>query len=191
MDKRTKEWIAWGATSVVLTLIAIFLGVSYPAPPQPAGPVEALGTTHFTNLETEDLAVTDDLTVTADTAITGLATVGETLDVTGDFTIADGMNVTAVTAISLTAGAIITPTGMYQPLTSAAAVTCDTTTCIAAGTAGDLLLLENRNAADAITIDGTGGTVECKANVALGAGDTLLLIFDGTDWQCISGYDNS
>ena len=41
MDQRKKEWIAWGAVSVVLTLIAIFLGVSYPAPPQPAGPVEA------------------------------------------------------------------------------------------------------------------------------------------------------
>ena len=191
MDTRTKEWIAWGAVSVVLTLVAIFLGVSYPAPPQPVGPVESLGTTHFNNLEAEDIAVTDDLTVTDNAAITGLATVGETLGVTGDLTLAADVVVSPVTAISLTAGAIITPTGIYQPLTSAAAVTCSTTTCIAAGATGQLLILENQNASDAITIDGTGGTVECKADAVLAAGDTLTLIFDGTDWICLSGYDNS
>jgi hypothetical protein len=54
-----------------------------------------------------------------------------------------------------------------------------------------LLIIRNGNAADAITIDGTGGTVECKANVALGAGDIVTLIFDGTDWRCQSVYDNS
>jgi hypothetical protein len=191
LNPKTKQWIGWGAVAVVLTLVAVFFGVQYPMPPQPDGPVEALGTTHFTNLEAEDVTVTDDLAVTDDAAITGLATVGETLSVTGDTTVAADLTVSPVTAISVTAGAIITPTGIYQPLTSAAAVTTSTTTPIAAGTTGQLLLLENQNASDVITIDGTGGTVECKANVALGAGDTLLLIYDGADWQCLSSYDNS
>ena len=185
LSPRTKEWIAWGAISLVLTLIAIFLGVSYPAPPQPLGPVEALGTTHFTNLEAEDITATDDLSVGDDAAISDDLSVGGDADFAGDLVLSP------VAAISVTAGAIITPTGIYQPLTSAAAVTTSTTTPIAPGAAGQLLILENQNASHVITIDGAGGTVECKANVALGAGDTLTLIFDGADWQCISGYDNS
>jgi len=196
-NPRVKEWIAWGAVSVVLTLVAIFLGVSYPAPPQPIGPVEALGTTHFTNISAEDVTVTDDLAVTDDATITGLATVGETLAVTGastltgDVTAAADLTISAVTAVSVTEGGIITPTGTYQPLTSAAAVTTSTTSPIAAGATGQLLILENQNASDVIIIDGTGGTVECKANISLAAGDTLMLIYDGADWQCLSNYDNS
>ena len=89
-------------------------------------------------------------------------------------------------------GATIVPTGTYQPLTSAASVTCDTTTCITAGTfTGQLLILVNENAADTITIDGTGGNVECKSDVVLGAQDTLTLLWNGADWSCLSGYDNS
>jgi len=98
----------------------------------------------------------------------------------------------AQTAISVTAGLTIAPTGTYQPLTSAGAKACSTTTCIANGTtAGDLLILRNANASDVITIDGTGGNVECKSDVALGAGDTLSLIWNGADWNCIANHDNS
>jgi hypothetical protein len=98
----------------------------------------------------------------------------------------------AQTAISVTAGMTIAPTGTYQPLTSSTARTCSTTTCIANGTtAGDMLILRNANASDVITIDGTGGNVECKSDVALGAGDTLSLIWNGSDWNCIANHDNS
>lgn len=191
MTANKKQWIAWGAVSVVLTLVAIFLGVKYPAPPMPDEPVAALGTTHFTNISAEDITATDDLTVTDDAAIGGLATVGETLAVTGDTTCAADIVASPVTAISLTAGAVITPTGTYQPLTSAAHYTTSTTTPIWPGTTGQLLILENRNASTAITIDGTGGTVDCKADIVLQAADTLLLIYDGAKWQCLSNYDNS
>ena len=110
----------------------------------------------------------------------------------GQVDVGDWLNLSQQTAISVTAGAIITPTGTLQLLESAGAVTTSTTTPIASGTeAGDLLILRNTNASDAITIDGTGGTVECKANVALGAQDTLTLVWNGADWVCIAGYDNS
>jgi len=94
--------------------------------------------------------------------------------------------------VVVTAGSTITPTGTYQVITSTAAVTTSTTTAIAnGGETGDLLILRNANASNAITIDGTGGNVECKSDVALGAGDTLLLIWNGSDWNCLSSYDNS
>ena len=98
----------------------------------------------------------------------------------------------AQTPFTVTGGVTITPTGTYQPISSASGVTCSTTTCIANGTtAGDLLILRNANVSDTITIDGTGGNVECKTDVVLGAGDTLSLIWNGTDWNCVAGYDNS
>ena len=96
------------------------------------------------------------------------------------------------TAEVVGAGATIVPTGTYQPITSAAGVTCNTTTCITAGTfMGQLLILVNENASDTITIDGTGGNVECKSDVVLGAQDSLTLLWNGADWICLSGYDNS
>ena len=98
----------------------------------------------------------------------------------------------AQSAISVTAAMTIAPTGTYQPLTSDGAKTCNTTTCIANGTtAGDLLILRNANVTGDITIDGGGGNVECKSDVVVGVGDTLTLIWNGSDWNCLANHDNS
>jgi len=96
-------------------------------------------------------------------------------------------------AFTLVDGNPITPTSTYVVLSSTGAATTSTTVpVVAAGHgAGELLILRNDNASDVITIDGTGGTVECKANVALGADDTLTLIYNGAAWNCVAGYDNS
>ncbi len=92
----------------------------------------------------------------------------------------------------LVAGEPITPTGTYMRITSAGVITCSTSRCIVDGSRhGDILILENANAADAITIDGTGGNVECKSDVVLDQDDTLILIWNAADWICLSGYDNS
>lgn len=105
----------------------------------------------------------------------------------------DFLNLTPATTQEMSAGSALTPVGTFQPITSSGAVALSTTTSIVTTGAetGDLLILKNDNALDAITIDGTGGTVECKANVILGAQDTLWLVYNGTDWVCLSGYDNS
>ena len=96
------------------------------------------------------------------------------------------------TAVVVSAGSIITPTGTLQPLTSASSVAGSTSTAIANGTtAGDLLILRNANASDTITINGTGANVECKSDKALGSQDTLMLIWNGSDWVCLSLSDNS
>jgi hypothetical protein len=91
-------------------------------------------------------------------------------------------------------GIPITPTGKYQPLDSATSEAGNAASDIAAptdDTIGKRLILHNINASQVITIDGTGATVECKADVVLGAQDTLELLWNGDDWICISTYDNS
>ena len=50
MNVKQREWLAWGIVAVVLCVISIVLGVSYPVPPAPVGDIEALGTTQFANL---------------------------------------------------------------------------------------------------------------------------------------------
>lgn len=97
------------------------------------------------------------------------------------------------TTVAVGAGATITPLGTNQPITSTAGVTTSTSTAIANGaTAGDIVILRNANASDTITVDGTGGNVECKTDKVLGAQDTLMLMWNGSDWVCIGGHsDNS
>jgi hypothetical protein len=72
LDEYTNKMLAWLAVTVVTILISTFLGVKYPVPAPPAfdSPV-ALGTTHFTNVQAEDVTVTDDLTVTDAVAVSG------------------------------------------------------------------------------------------------------------------------
>lgn len=98
--------------------------------------------------------------------------------------------------ISVVFGIPITPTGWYQPIQSAdhGAGDGQVVTPIAApsgDTNGTRLLLYNINASQVITIDGTGTTVECKADIVLAPTDTLELFWNGDDWKCISNYDNS
>ena len=94
---------------------------------------------------------------------------------------------------TVTATFELVPTSSYIVMTSSAAFTSSATSPITTtgATTGQLLILRNGNASDALIIDGTGGTVECKANVSLGASDTLSLIYNGAEWNCLSGYDNS
>ncbi len=184
----------------ILLVVAMLAACVPPAPVQPAPLDEQVAGAGVNELVVTALTVRNDATVNGDLDIGGATTVDGALtvagavagDITGDITIDDWLDITAQTAISVTAGAIITPTGSYQPLTSGGAVTTSTTTPIAAGTVvGRVVILRNANASDAITIDGTGGTVECKANVVMGAGDTLTLFWTGAKWNCLSSYDNS
>lgn len=132
--------------------------------------------TGFTSVNvSDDLEVGDDLTVT-----------DATLE---DATIGDWLILSPSTTISVTSGGIITPTGTLQPLTSGGAVTTSTSTAIANGTtSGQLLILHNKNASDAITIDGAGANVECGGNQAIGATDTLVLHWQTDDWECVAKF---
>jgi len=132
--------------------------------------------TGFTSVNvTDDLAVGDDTTL-VDATVANL-------------TAGDWLLLTPSTVISVTSGGIITPTGTLQPLTSGSAVTTSTSTAIANGTtSGQLLILFNKNATDAITIDGAGANVECGGNQAIGPTDHLVLQWQTDDWECIAKY---
>ena len=108
------------------------------------------------------------------------------------------------TAISCTAGCVITPTGTYQPLESGGDVTC---TLEAAGmlgrytgvrnvtyTTGSLLWLVNESDTTIVISEGTtaeGTTASLTgATVSLGVSDTLLLFFDSSDWIELSESNN-
>ncbi|KKL27108.1 hypothetical protein LCGC14_1855830 [marine sediment metagenome] len=121
---------------------------------------------------------------------------GEDAYVEGVLEAASDVIMGAQSTISVVFGIPITPTGWYQPIESAdfGAGDGQAVTPIAApsgDTNGTRLLLYNINASQVITIDGTGTTVECKADVILAPTDTLELFWNGDDWKCISNYDNS
>jgi hypothetical protein len=68
-------------------------------------------------------------------------------------------------------------------------VSTSTSTAIANGTtSGQLLILHNKNATDAITIDGAGANVECGGNQAIGPTDTLVLHWQTDDWECVAKF---
>lgn len=133
---------------------------------------------------TGSLTLANDLTVTDDATITDDLTAA-------DVYAGDWLHLTASATVAVGSGATITPLGSYQPITSTAGVTTSTSTAIADGSAaGDILILRNANASDAITVDGAGGNVECGGNVALGGNDVLTLIWNGSDWSCLALRDN-
>jgi len=132
--------------------------------------------TGFTSVNvTDDLAVGDDTTL-VDATVANL-------------TAGDWLLLTPSTVISVTSGGIITPTGTLQGMTSGSAVTTSTSTAIANGTtSGQLLILFNKNATDAITIDGAGANVECGGNQAIGPTDHLVLQWQTDDWECVGKF---
>lgn len=142
-----------------------------------------------------------DLALTAGNMTIGNATptftqTGEDLYVEGTVELATDLIMGPQSTISVVFGIPITPTGWYQPIQSADFGTGagQAVTPIAApanDTNGTRLLLYNINASQVITIDGTGTTVECKADIVLGSTDTLELFWNGDDWKCIANYDNS
>lgn len=92
--------------------------------------------------------------------------------------------------ISVTAGAIITPTTPYVPLTSAAEVTASATTAIWTGTlTGQRICIVNENASDVIHIP-DGANTNLSGQADLGNDDPLCVMWDGADWLEISQVDN-
>ncbi len=119
---------------------------------------------------------------------------GESAYIEGVFEAGGDQVDTPATTFLVVYGVPITPTGMYQPITSATSTAGEAVTNIAAptdDTTGKVLELHNINASQVITIDGTGADVECKADIVMGAGDILGLRWNGTDWNCRYFYDNS
>lgn len=118
------------------------------------------GITNFDSLITSgDVVVGDDLTVTSDVGLGGELTV------------------TPGAAETIGYDEQIDPVTTYHKITSAANRGTDN---IAAGAAGDLLVLHNVGS-NTITLTDTG-TLLLSGNAALGPNDMIVLLSDGTNW---------
>jgi hypothetical protein len=98
----------------------------------------------------------------------------------GSLVVPDFVRLSAQTAISVTNGAVFTPTGSYQPLTSAGTVTPTLSSSTSTYAAGHLLFLENQSNTSIVMVD--TGNIVMAGNLTLGQRDTLTLLFDGTRW---------
>lgn len=196
---------------IVLTLagqvVSQGLGITDPA--VPAGvltvqapeldPIQALGTSHFTDLDVdEDLAVGDDatiagdLTVTGAAAVTGATTLTGALDANGAADFAStvtigGLLYPSFTNLTATNGTTITPTYSIYALDSAAAVTI---TLAASGTEGQLLVLIGDDANDITVADTNLRSNDGSAQV-LNAYDVLFLVYQDDEWLEISESNDS
>lgn len=188
---------------IILALIAVIISITAAAPD-----IWAQGVQRFANIVARQLTVenaatfqdgftaggastisTGGLTITAGGAtITdgGLTVTDDGITISDDnIVIADFAQITAQTAISVTDGGIITPTGSYQPLESAAEVTA---TLSSGCTAGRKLALIN-TVATTINISETA-TSALSGNFAMGQYDSMLLWCDGTRWVQLAETDN-
>ena len=91
------------------------------------------------------------------------------------------------TALTVTMNGTINPTGTYQRLTAAGAVSVsgDSVTVEPAGT---ILILVN-SGAQTITITETAN-IKSAGNIALGTLDSATLVSDGSDWYQIAASNN-
>ncbi len=117
-------------------------------------------------------------------AASGNTTVGGTFAVTGDTSLVADLNLPPQTALTITDGGVITPTGAMQRLTSAG----NATATLAAPTSGQILILFN-SAATVITIEDTTGQA-FSSNVALGQWDTVTLMGYGNSWYELARSNN-
>jgi hypothetical protein len=90
-------------------------------------------------------------------------------------------------AITMTQDATLNPTGTYQRLTAAGAVSTSGAS-IVVEPAGSLVILVNVGS-NTITFTETG-TLISAGNIALGAGDSATLVSDGTNWTQIAASNN-
>lgn len=140
---------------------------------------------NFTSIVlSSDLSVGDDATV-VDQFVSADMTATDDATVTDDLTVGSDVTITPQTVITITQAATLSPTGSYQQLTAAGAVSFG---AITAGTAGDLLTLVNIGS-NTITITDTG-TLKLTGNLALGQYDSATLLSDGTNWIQLATANN-
>jgi hypothetical protein len=124
----------------------------------------------------------DSVVVHRNLVVRGTSTLG------GNAVVGTWQSLTPQTSITVTQDGAITPTGTYQPVAAAAAVS---TGAIAAGTAGRLLVLVGSDDTNTVTISRTTTIKLGGATRALGAQDTLTLLSDGTNWIELGFVNNS
>ena len=185
----------------LLVLISVVLSIAlslatqaiYPnAPPPTDDTIVSLGTSHFTNLEAQDITATDDLTVTDDASIGGDLTLTGALALTGAFASGGSNTLDLVifehTALTVTNGSTLTPTHTFYSLDTAAAVTI---TLAASATEGQLLVLINDDANATIIADTNLASADGNKITMTNADDMAILIYQDSKWHEIASPDGS
>ena len=158
----------------------------------------ASGTDKFTVASsTGNTAIVGTLGVTGDVAIntnkftvtasSGNTTAAGTLGVTGLTTLSKGFNLPKVSS-TLASTALAVTSGWHEITADGNALTT-----LTGGTAGQLLFITVAGSDLVVTnaaIGGGSNTIVGGVTLDLSEGDTLLLVFDGTQWRKIAHGDN-
>lgn len=187
LEPKQRQWLAWMIVAIVLTLVSIFFGVTYPVP-APPDPVQQLGTTNFDTLElSEDLSVGDDATITDDAAIGGDATVTGALEVTGNTTLSGILYPSSADLTISVAGQAVTPTTTAIHLDSAGAISMTLAACVPDG---QMLWLYGDDA-NTITINDTNIRSTDGNAVTIGQYDVVGFMCMDTEWNHVAKSANS
>jgi len=95
--------------------------------------------------------------------------------------------------VDLGAGFTLTPGASYQPVTNSTggSITSDTSTAIVDGAVpGVILIIVNEDAQDIVLKDAANTQLGGDITLTGGADDSITLLWDGTDWTCLSVHDN-
>lgn len=175
----------------VVLVLALFVGAN----------AQAVAT-NFTWVVTKLLTVTDTATFTSGVNVAGAmvaaggvnvtsgglnvtgGTSSTTLSVSSDTALGADLAISPQTAISVTNGGIITPTGTLQMLESAGNVTAT----LASGQSGQLLTLINTSNTTILLLDTTGQIF--SGNSSLAQWDNASFVFYGTSWIQTGESDN-
>jgi hypothetical protein len=169
------------AAPVLGALASVVLVVSMAYAIGGSGWNEAIGNWQFRGL----VRMEDDVHVYQTLTVDGATTLADLIS-SDDLTATDDLYVESqlifdeegtITIESDGDPAAFTPTGTFQKISSAGATGTSAITILEEGT---LLILYNAGA-QTITFTDTG-TLKLSGNAALGSGDTLSLISDGTSW---------
>lgn len=157
------------------------------------GDLTVVGATNIPSVASSSLSTTGNALVGGNATISGTSnlvgnvTVAGTLAANGTtFTVAKTQWFARQTAIAVTEGSVITPTGTFQELTAAGAVGAS---LAAPSAAGQTLILFNSTANTITLTDGSGQAF--AGNIALGLNDSAVLISTQAGWWIeLSRSDN-
>jgi len=151
------------------------------------GSANITGATSAASVTATGLTVNGNANITGTFNASGNSTVGGTFAVTGDTGLSADLLFAAQTAVAVTAGNIITPTGTLQEITASGAVS---TNLIADATGSGTILILVNSSANEITLAEAGGNLVLSADTVLGQWDTITLVNWVGNWIEIAQADN-
>jgi len=205
--------VAWQVLQpVVIAILVVALLFLVWGPVAEQLKVDVAGVSHFSSVYSSgDLEAVDDVIAGDDVTVAGLATIGETLHVTGASSFAavtasgvasvDSLAVTGVglvgtwlqvsqdDTLTLYDGDTITVTQSFMPLTAGIWITTSTTTAIVSATVGGSLLFLTNMGTFPIVIKDAANT-QSAGDITLGQYDSCVYVWNKTDWIMLALSNN-